>query len=679
MMPPNAHPPPPGAPVAPPPPTDPTAVPQMLPLSPEDLTFWRAEIERARHQRTAVIAQWDVLGNLERYTPKTVMHGAQADGQINVAKDFSDVERKNAALFFNTPTIALVPDPGTHPQGLLLHQEVLNGLLSAKRMDVMATVRPTIQNCLVAIQPVMTDIGYRAVTEQVDQPVMDPMTQQPAVDPLTGQPVLRPMPVIVWEQFFWTCVSPRASLVPVTQRDTKYDHGPWIGYDFLKPTSQLKQEHPHLPDDWTGSALKEKPYFEPLGEQTDDSEPMAGGTRIWYRASVRDPAVSHPELIRELVLAEGYDAPLVHQNCPYQEIGPDGRLTPASMIGYPDHPLALRDLTDAAYVAADCTLTGALTRELNKFREDIIIRRDGSKLHMLIDSSRVNPDVRDKIEKGGRLPTVIPVEAGALDAGTDKIMAQVPAITLGRESYLGQDIIERDRAQILGMDANQVGAQSGSSKTATEVTTVQRNADARFEQEHTRAQEWFLRGVLKVSALVLRYGDRIAADILGPQRGQAWVQARDAGQFGRFSAEIVMDSGSYVDIEARKRQDLQLYEMTAKDPSLNRGVVQARLATDFGLDPGQWIVTKPPEQKPEPITMSMSFKTEDLDPMLPSYVNTYAVLSSAGVKGLVPPQAPAPVPVQPQMAEHGGMAEKVEHINKHQSDLSGQRSGPAVN
>ena len=62
--------------------------------------------------------------------------------------------------------------------------------------------------------------------------------------------------------------------------------------------------------------------------------------------------------------------------------------------------------------------------------------------------------------------------------------------------------------------------------------------------------------------------------------------------------------------------------------------------------------------------------------MLPSYVNTHAVLTAAGVKGLVPPQTPPPAPLQPQLAEHGGMAEKTEHINKHQSDLSGDRSGP---
>jgi hypothetical protein len=159
-----------------------------------------------------------------------------------------------------------------------------------------------------------------------------------------------------------------------------------------------------------------------------------------------------------------------------------------------------------------------------------------------------------------------------------------------------------------------------------------------------------------------------------------WVQARDAGQFNRFSCEIVIDSGSYVDVEERKRQDLQLYNLTAKDPTLNRSVIQARLATDFGLDPAAWLVTKQPEEKPEPPTVSIAVKPEDLDPMLPSYVGTYAILTAGGVKGLPPPQPVAVMPPAPQPNEpgHGGMAELTPRLNQHQLSESGESSGPKV-
>lgn len=695
------------APAAPPAPPAPTGPPPPLPLSQEDLTFWRGEIERSEKLRTDTIAAWDVEGNLQRYTPKSVMSdqgGLSLD--VNVAKDFSDVERKKAALFYDTPTIALIPDAGTPSVSLLLFQELLNTMLGSKRMRSKSMAMATIQDCLVAIQPCPTEIGYTAVTEMVMPPAPPPAPAQPGmpgVAAIAPAPPPAPVPVTVWEDIFWTRISPAAILLPSLMRDTNYDEAPWLGYRWRRPVSQVKREF-SLPDDAPLSDNTDsKPYFETLTEEPETGEAMCSGVKIWYRASLRDVAVTHPLVIRELILIDGMDQPVVHKGLASQTIGPDGRLTPDSMIGYPLHPLALRNLTDSPFVAADCTLTGPLTRELNKFRSQIIQRRDGSKLHMLIDVSRVNDEVRQKIGQGNE-PTMIPVEPGTLDAGADKIMAQVPAITLGRESYEGGNVIERDRAQILGIDANQVGApgQSGT-KTATEISNVQRNADARFEQERQTALEWWLRGAQKVASLLLRYGDRIAIDVLGPQRGQQWVQAKNQQAFGTYSYEIVIDSGNYVDIEQRKRQTMQLYNMTAQDPATHHEELLVQLATEFGLDPSRWIVTEKPEQKPEPPSLSINVKPEDLDPALPSYIGTFAILTAGGIKGLPPPltmaqpQQPRPpgapppgqplppgqppprmLPPQAPPPEHGGMAEKVPMLNQHQMDETGERAGPPV-
>jgi hypothetical protein len=686
-------PPPPGAapPPAPPPPSapPPPALDQPpLPLSQDDLTFWRTEVERAEKLRTDTIAAWGVEANLERYTPKRV-----SSGDINVAKDFSDVERKKAALFYDTPTIALVPDAGTPPPALLLFQELLNQMLGAKRMKSKAMAMSTIQDCLVAIQPCPTEIGYSAVTEMVEPPAPPPAPP----DPITGvapppMPPSPPVPVTVWEDLFWTRISPAAILLPVLLRDTRYDESPWLGYRWRRPNSQVKREF-KLPDE---TALADntdaKPYFEPLTNgEPENGEPMCSGVKLWYRASLRDPTVTHPLVIRELVLIDGLDQPVVHKPLACQTIGPDGRLTPDSMIGYPLHPLVLRDLTDSPYVASDCTLTGALTQELNKFRNQIIQRREGSKLHVFIDVSKINDEVRQKIGQGNE-PTMIPVEPGSLDGGAERMMAQVPSITLGRESYEGQNIIERDRAQILGIDANQVGTVGGGSRTATEVSQVQRNADARFEQERQRVLEWWLTGVQKIASLLLRYGDRIAIDVLGPQRGQQWVQAKQQQLFGSFSYEIVIDSGNYVDIEAKKRQTMQLYNMTAKDPATHHEELLVQLATEFGLDPSRWIVTQKPEPHPEPPSLSINVKPEDLDPALPSYIGTHAILTAGGIKGLPPPLTMAAPPAQPgQPPRPGmppppgapppapgppGMAEKAPMLNQHQVDETGQRTGP---
>ena len=642
-----------------------------LPFTDEDRTYWRSEISRARKDRDDRIERWGVEDNLERYAPSSAQ-----PSQINTGKDFSDVERKKAALFYDTPQVILTADPGVDPGAVQLHQEYLNTLLGPQYLDAKATALRAIQGCLVAIQPAPVEIGYTNTV--VDAPG--------EVDPMTGMPAPA-QPVVVHEAFYIKAVSEKATLLPCDFRSTRYDEAPWVGYDWRLPLSQVKREY-GLPEDWRGgSDGKDLPFFRQKDEpRAEGDEPMVSGVTIWYKASVRDEQVVHPEVQRILVLADGQDEPLKHADAPYQDFQTDGRLTPNSVTGYPLHPLVIRDGIDTAWVQADLTVTASLTREIHKFREQVVQRRDASRNHLLYDADAFNPEVRQKFETN-TIPELIPVEAGKLAGGMQTILAQVPPITLGRESYDGQNIMERDREGILGIGSNQVGQMTATRRTATEVSTTQRNTDARFEQERQRVLEWWLKGVQKLSAFVLRYGDRLATDVLGPQRGQAWVQARDQGVFGRFNFDIVIDSGRYVDIEARKRQDLQIYNLMRRDPALNPAPLVRRLGEDFGLDLSELLQPPPPpEPKPEPPKVSLSVSAQDLQPMAPWYPALYTMLSAAGVQNLPPPAmtgpppvaGPPPPPTPPGGGPHGGPVPAADRIEQHQLEETGNQSGPPV-
>jgi len=646
-----------------------------LPLTDEDLTYWRAEIQRARKDRDDRIERWGVKDNLERYAKSQ----ANPD-DVDSGKDFADVERKKAALFYDKPEIVLTADPGVDPAALQLHQEYLNTLLSDRFLNAQLTVDETLHDCLVAIQPVPTEIGYTAT-----------IVEQPVPDPLTGAPSGQTQPVPVHERFYWTHISPKAILLPCDHTNTRYDEAPWVGYDWRLPKSQVRREY-GLDEDWSGGDAVEPPRFRQEGEsRSDGDEPMVSGVTIWYKAVTRDAMVVHPEVQRVLVLADGVDAPLKHQPAPYQDFHPDGRLTPNSVPGYPLHPLALRVLSDSAWVQADCTITGPLTKEGNKFRTQVIQRRDGSRQHMVYDTDAFNPEVKQKFEQN-TIPELIPVEPGKLAQGIKAIIDQVPPITLGRENYEGMDRIDRDREGVLGIGANQVGQNTPTKRTATEVQNMQRNTDARFEKERLKSLAWWLRGVQKLSAFVLRYGDRIALDVLGPQRGQAWVQARDQGVYGLFNFEVVIDSGRYVDIEARKRQDLQVYNLLRKDPAINPAPIVRRLGEDFGFDMAELLTPPPPpEPKPDPPKVNLTVSAQDLLPAAPWYPALHVMLSAAGVANLPPPQlapvglagGPPPVPGQPAPTPpagqpHGGPVPTADRIDQHQLDESGDRSGPKV-
>lgn len=640
-----------------------------LPWTKDDTTFWQQEIERARKARDSRLTNWDAKGNLESYAKRNV----KDDYDINANKDFSDVERKKAALFYDLPQIALIPDPDETPDpALLLHQEYLNTLMGPEYMNVKETILQVEQDALVVIQPALSEIGYTSVTVEVG----------PKDIPGSILNLNAAVPRTVHEEFFWRHRSPKATLLPAEFRSTQYDRAEWIGYDWRMPVSQVRRWL-KLPDTWQGAdnlSGDNAPYFD-HDPQGNGGEQMASGSCVWFKAYLRDANVQHPLVCRQFVLADGENEPREYKTCPYQEIGPDGRLTPTSMDGYQVHPLALRDLTDSAYVQADLTVAAPLTRELNKFRRQMLQRRDGSRLHMLYDAGVIDEDTRAKLE-GPNPPKFIPVEAGKLAAGVEAIMAQVPTLNLGRENYIAQDIIERDRMAVFGIRPNGVGATDDKSQTATEASLAQRNMDARFEQEHQRSNAWFVKGAEKLSALVLRYGDRMALDVLGQKKGPLWIRAKNAGLYNRFRFRIVTNSGAYTDTSERMRQLIQIYNMTAKDPSTQRLEVLREIATCGGINGSKWLVTQPPEKQPDPPAMSFSCKPEDLIPSLESYVATYAVLTQAGFKNLPPPTWEKPpmefMPPPTGPAGVDGTAQKADRLNQKQMDLTGKIDGPTV-
>jgi hypothetical protein len=589
-----------------------------IPISEEKVALFTKEIERARILREQLIAEWQVTENLARYAP-----AQKNDPGVNVGVDFRDVERKGAALFYDTPTINIQPGPDGNPQAAVLHQELLNGLLSAQKMNAKATALKAIKDCLVAIQPAFTKIGYLPVT--VDMPQMNPMTGQPEMGP-----------VVVHDEVFWSRMSGKAGLLPVDFRDTDYDRSPWIGYDFKKPVSQARRDF-NLPLDWsppTGGTREVT--FSENKDPAGSSDPQVTGTELWYRACLFDDTVSHPELLRCLVLVDGWPTPVKHENAPWQTLDQTGRLTPDSIQGYPIHPLALRDFPDSAWVPADCSQTGPLTVEINTYLTQAKAKRDSNRLILMTDVSKIDIEGAGRIAdmaifKGMEL-AILPVQENALIG--DGAMKQVPTLDLGRETYLGLEIFEQKRDQILGITAPQGGVQNDSARTATEIATVQRNADARFEQERQRVINWWLAGVRKLSAFVVRYGDRCAEDILGKQRAQQWMQFRQQGMLGAFTYEILIDSGRYVDIESDRRQFLQILNYSAKSPFINQQTLWAEFAKKFGYDPQQWLA-QPQPPKPEPPKMSLTFNGDDLAEPQSSMV--VEVLAAQGIQ--ISPQA----------------------------------------
>ena len=689
---------------------------QILPLEKKQYDYWQSEIARADKLRDERLIKWGAADNLKRYEAEC------DDGQVNDGSDFADAERKKAGLFFSTPFITVKPDPeGEAPQGMpspaLLHQELVNTVLDEQYMNAKGVALKAIQSCLTAIQPAWTKIGY-----------VPTLAMGMSVDPVTQQPIQ--IPQVVHEDFFWVKLSSKAGLLPVSLKDTDYDRAaPWLGYKWRMPVSQCRRTY-NIPENVVIPAAsgEQELFFTDQEKPPEDADdPMCSGVYIEYKASLVDPQVVHPGLIRCLVLIDGLEQPVKHEDAPWLIDPVTKRFNPSSGFkGFSIHPLTLRDLEDSAMVPADSTLTAKLTHEVTDYLQDAKRQRESNRLAIVYDPQQLPTETVDRI-KEGKTPAWIPTKPGSLAAGKDAVMVQVANLGSGREHYLGLDIFQSKREKVLGISANTVGAEDEGEKTATEISAVSRNTEARFEQERQRAAAWYLAGVRKVSALLVRYGDRLAMEVLGQQRGQVWVQARNMGLLNRFTYTVQMDSGKYMDAQVERKFWADVYNLTAKDPNVNRVETLKKFAAVAGMDASKWIVQQLPEPKPEPPKITFSVAATDLNPTLPQFPLVVKVLREGGIDlgitdvqlsqmqahmlgmagrspvtgeqeqtetpdpnnplsmikelsgpSQVPTAGAGPDPKAQQQPQHGGPADVADRINQHQLAQTGQRSGPRV-
>lgn len=511
-------------------------------------------------------------------------------------------------------------------------------------------------------------VGYRAVTQTIDVPVPDPVT---------GAETPTPTPIPIHEEFFVQRISPKALLLPKEFRDTDIRQAAWVGYEFTLPVSQVRAIY-GVPEDVDLPTGHESPAFSQDredGKAGPTSDPPVTGCYIEYRGMLYGQS-AHPKAIWCLVLVDGMDTPLKHQPSPHQTFDDRGRLTPDSLADYSILPLWIRDLPDSAWVPSDCTITAPLTKEINKFREQSIRQRDNARQIVLYDTEAFPPEVVDKLERGD-VNTFVGVKGQALSQGAGALMTQVVTASLGRESYLGQDYIQQDRERVLGISANQTGSTAGRKTTATEASIVNRNTEARFNQEQARVLAWYVSVVRTLDTLVLRYADAgMASMLLGPQKGQFWAQFK-AHLAGGYRYEVQTDSGKYMDAEAQRRQWLQFYQMVRQDPLVNPAPIVAKLLTFWGIDATQGLAQPKPPSPPPP-QVGVSFKGEDFNPLNPQF-DLVVKMAQQGGWQITPEDianAKATALQQQQMAALVGMA--TGPVEAGQPTPSTRHGGPAT-
>jgi hypothetical protein len=644
--------------------------------------------------------------NLDAYAPPPeTLAKDREEYEVNTNVDFRQAEQKKAQLWFDTAQVQLtpteplsdltlssmpLPDGSTKAQQLSaaisLHQTVLNQILGPDGVDAKRTIQAALLDVLVPAGWGVTHIGYTAYLKPVE-----------TTDPVTRMPTTVKVPV--YEEFFWSRLSPKALMVPADFRSTDFDKAPWLAVKFKIPLSAARREYGHaIPEDYKGSVKNDTT---PIRESDRTSEgvgskydPMVSGTHMYYYEPTLNAEAFHPKRICECVFLQGLDKEVRHRYSPYQSLDAEGRLTGDSMQGYPIHVLLLRDVPDDNHVPSDSAMTRPLTDELNQYRGQILKSRDASIPYAFYDEDILPPEKIERITNGKYGP-LVPVEGGRLNAAQPPIIQGIKP-QLSQETYVGQDIIERDIDRTLALGPNQSGAQNQSRRTATEVATMQSSVDTRLAGEQAAVVKFFCAGVRKLDALVQRFSDRKqTTQILGEDGQQLWLSWNKEQIAGRFAYTIKPDSQIHVDAAADRQQDLAFYNLTARDPFINRLELARRLATKYGFNPDKLVQPPPPQGPPKP-NVQVRIQAQDLDPRLPQFPFAMEILQQSGYQissetvqnavmlagratamgalpdDITPPKDSGMPKPQP---EHPGAAEQTEPISKHAADRSGQLPG----
>lgn len=610
-------------------------------------TKWKGDITRADKRRQIFEPAWE--RNLKNYAPDPT--NAEWGSEINPGVDFWQTEQKKDQLFFDTPGIILTPEPDIDPKLLpqiAKEQAGLNRKLGRKGLNAKRLMDQISFDILCPSGMGCSKLGVTRITKDVP---IDPM------NPDAGT-----VPVPVYQKIFWERFSTKKVLIPDNFRSTDFDKAPWLGNKFALPTRAGIREF-QLPPDFKGkSTAANEQVLKLPGVPTDETgDDQITGVEIFYRASLYDDDVYHPDHLRQLVFVDGVDDPVVHRDCPYQTFK-DGVYQPDDPANMPGNPIdisTIRDMSDSAYIPSDCTITRPVVMEMSRYRTQGIDHRDSSNSIRLANEKVFGGDALPKTMKGPH-GTFILIPDADFETNRPPVM-EVSHPQYSRENFQWQDIFERDLAKITAQSANQTGAQQDHQSSATEVTYVQRSADVRLAAERNRFASEFLRGVAKLHALMKRFET---------PPGQPPL----AG----YTYDIKPDSGMHVDAATDRKYALEVYNQLRKDSRVNPEYLLTELAPMLRLDASKLIAPPPPPPKPEPPKISFIVKGEDISPLVPQYANMVEALKEAGVTltatAITPELIQNAALSQPQKppSPHEGTPQEAPVISKHSADETGQ-------
>lgn len=670
-----------------------TPFPAPAPMTEDGVAAWGRRLTASEDPIKAIIARGKI--NTQRYQAKALAILPTND-TIVVPLDFSYTEQKKPQLFYQLAELHLEAKRPDCEAAAPLAQAVINDALGPNGVNAKAMMFEALTDAVCPTGYAATIIGYTP-TQQGTKPMVVgqepvPVEQPGAILGLSTttqmQDVIEQVPNIIAETYYWDRIPPGFLRVPVEFRGSDFDKSPFLAHRFAEDVPDGTEARGR------GASRGDDDDFLLTPIPSDQRASKRWGTRVWYKAAQFDTDVKHPDLIRTFVLYDdAKDKPEDHKNSPYQQPQPDGSLL--GMVGYPIHVLTLRYLPDAWAPPSDIQMIRGLVDEESKGRTQMIERRNRALPQTGYDATRVLPDSLAKLEKNENTSFV--GFNGPLD---DTMFRSIEKGTFGRENFEFSRVNRTDIDQVMALGSNAGVLRGDSPETATKSSQIQSAVDTRLEAERTRVLEFFVGGAMKLFALKQLFATQPDyVRVLGPQGEAVLTQWTNAQIAGSFAFKAKPDSHIRIDAAQDREQKLRFYTITGQDPYANRVETLKMMATAFGLDP-QRFVKMPDPKGPDPATGSIAFKVEDfIGPAAPiaaelaaqcGYrVSPQAMQAAGGFAQMwamfqAEQQAQAEAQKaaqkgQPDSAQtqHPGAVQGLPPVDKHASEITGNRTGPA--
>lgn len=663
------------------------------PLPPDgfgSLAWWQSQIRASEEKVKRYEPSWKK--NVAQLTATPLQIRPTVDTVV-VPIDFANVEQKKAQLYFKNPEVQLSAAPGyeSKADAVQAFGYLLNETLGPDVVDAEAMMDEMLTDVLCPSGMGVTVLGIELAqdgTKQIqigEQPAEQPGSVLGLTAPMV--PILADVPNIIHQRYFWSRVSPLCALIPDRFHGSTFDKAPWLGYAF-EMDKAVAMTTLGLTEEEAAQASGEPKRLnideEPKGRDTE----VVYGYCLSYKASLFRSDVKHPEEIWRLIVMKGVER-IIANDRPYQRYTSDGQ-TLIGLMGHFVHIYTPRYVSDSAFPPSDVSMSRHQVDELSKGRSQMIQQRDRARPMRQLNINLVDPAQKQKIIDGEWQELL-------LSTSSDPIALEIAHAQYPRENFEFNRIINQDISTAWALGNVQRGIAEETRRTATELSIQQGNSDTRLERERNRLAKWYARGAQKLGGLLQLFEDtRTTVQIIGDDGVQKLVNWNLKELPFRFVCTAKPDTMVRQDAAGEFKRALDLYQMTANDPQVNRKELVIALFRKANLDPGKLVAQQPPEKGPEPPKLSIAIKGEDLNPTSPQFPIVQEMLTANGVPisaanvelgiqlaakqqalgGAVNEAGGQLTPGQAKGASaHGGAVQQQEPLSKHQGDQSGKLDG----